>query len=436
MPSRQPLLKVTQRFFETDVRAAARSLEAMDENDALAVLRALPTGLVVETFRHLHPDHAAALLRDAPPSLVERLIARIEPHQVVALLMRLADEERRPLVDRMPEKQRRRVQELLAFPEDSAGRVMTTDFMAFRTTLRAHDAIERMRALASRRTVESYAYVVDDQERLAGILNMRDLVLARGDMPLASIMRSDVFTIDPFMDVERVATELGQRHFFAAPVVDAEGRLLGVVKTDSLLQQAQEEATEDLQRMFGAGGDERPFSSVVFSVRKRLPWLHVNLATAFLAAGVVALFEGVIARVTVLAVLLPIVAGQGGNAGAQSLAVVMRGLVMREIPPGRVVALLWKETLVGVGNGLVVGLVTAGACWLWQGNPILGLVIGLAMLANLIIASFAGAAIPLLMRSVGLDPAQSSNIVLTTVTDVMGFFSFLGLATLFERALT
>jgi magnesium transporter len=313
---------------------------------------------------------------------------------------------------------------------------MTTDFLAFRTTLRAHDAIERMRAVASRRAVASYAYVVDDQGRLAGVLNMRDLILAKGDAPLQTIMRRDVFTLDPFMDVERVASELARQQFFAAPVVDAEGRLLGVVKSDSLLQQAQEEATEDLQRIFGAGGDERPFSSVAFSLRKRLPWLHVNLATAFLAAFVVALFEGVIARVTVLAVLLPIVAGQGGNAGAQSLAVVMRGLVMREIPPGRVLALLRKETLVGFGNGVIVGLVTALACWAWQGNPMLGVVIGLAMVSNLVIACFAGAGIPLLMKSVGLDPAQSSNIVLTTVTDVMGFFSFLGLATIFERALT
>lgn len=435
MANRQPLLKVTQRFFETDVHAAVRSLEAMDEDDALSVLKALPTGIVVEAFKHLHSDHAAAFLRDAPASLIERLTGRIEPYQIVELLMRLEDDDRRQLIDRMPEKQRRQVQELLAFPEDSAGRVMTTDFLAFRTTLRAHDAIERMRALASRRTVASYAYVVDDQGRLAGVLNMRDLILAKGDTPLQAIMRPDVFTLDPFMDVERVASELARQHYFAAPVVDAEGRLLGVVKSDSLLQQAQEEATEDLQRMFGAGGDERPFSSVTFSVRKRLPWLHVNLATAFLAAAVVAIFEGVIARVTVLAVLLPIVAGQGGNAGAQSLAVVMRGLVMREIPPGRVAALLRKETLVGLGNGIVVGLVTAGACWLWQGNPILGLVIGLAMVSNLIIASFSGAAIPLLMKSVGLDPAQSSNIVLTTVTDVMGFFTFLGLATVFERAL-
>jgi len=435
MPTKHPLLKVTQRFFETDIHGAVRSLEALNEDDALSVLRALPTGLVVEAFRHLHPDHATGLLRDAPASLIERLVSRIDPHQVVALLMRLDPGERQTFVDRMPEKQRRDVQELLVYPEDSAGRVMTTDFLSFRTTLRAHDAIERMRALASRRSVASYAYVVDDAGKLAGVLNMRDLMLAKGDAPLQAIMRPDVFTIDPFADVETVATDLARRHFFAAPVVDAEGRLIGVVKSDSLLAQAQEEATEDLQRMFGAGGDERPFSPVGFSLKKRLPWLHVNLATAFLAAAVVAIFEGVIARVTVLAVLLPIVAGQGGNAGAQSLAVTMRGLVMREIPPGRVAALLRKETLVGLGNGLVMGLVTAAICWLWKGNPMLGLVIGLAMLANLLVASFSGAAIPLLMKAVGLDPAQSSNIVLTTVTDVMGFLAFLGLAAVFEQAL-
>jgi magnesium transporter len=187
--------------------------------------------------------------------------------------------------------------------------------------------------------------------------------------------------------------------------------------------------------MFGAGGDEKVFSSISYSLRKRLPWLHVNLATAFMAAAVVALFEGIIAKLTILAVFLPVVAGQGGNAGAQSLAVVMRGIIMREIPKGKILQLIVKEGRLGIINGAIVGFVTALVAWVWYGNPYLGLVIGLGMLFNLFFAGLAGASIPLLMKRMGIDPAQSSSIILTTVTDVMGFVAFLGFAVLFQRFL-
>jgi len=220
------------------------------------------------------------------------------------------------------------------------------------------------------------------------------------------------------------------------PVVDAEKRLLGIVRAEHLIEDVQEEASEDLQRMFGAGADERPFSPILFSLRQRLPWLHINLATAFLAAAVVGLFEDVIAKITVLAIFLPVVAGQGGNAGAQSLAIVMRGLVMREIPPHRRTALVAKESLIGLVNGVIIGLVTGLIAWLWQGNGWLGVVIGLGMIVNLFVAGIAGATIPLLMKSIGLDPAQSSNIILTTVTDVLGFFAFLGFAVVFLAKLS
>lgn len=210
---------------------------------------------------------------------------------------------------------------------------------------------------------------------------------------------------------------------------------MGIVKAEKLIQGIQEEATEDLQKMFGAGGDERAFSPVSFSLKKRLPWLHINLVTAFAAGAVVSMFEGIIAKITVLAVYLPIVAGQGGNAGAQSLAVVMRAIVMREIRPGESWKLVLKEGFVGIVNGLVIGTVTALVAWLWQGNMMLGVVVALAMMVNLLAAGISGAAIPLVMKSLGFDPAQSSNIVLTTVTDIVGFLSFLGFAVLFQRYL-
>jgi len=423
-------------LFELDTVAACRRLERIDDVEAVAVLTALPHEVTVRAFGHLHAPQAAALLRDAPPALFRALAEHMEPQQAADVLLRLPTEDRERLIENLPERQRRLVQELLTYPAESAGRAMTTDFLAFHTELRAADAIERMRDLAHRNALSSYTYVVDGEDRLAGVINIRDLMLAPPDAPLGSIMRPDVFTVDSFADLEVVTHELARRKYFAVPVVDAENRLLGVVKSDRLLSQAQQEATEDVQKMFGAGGDERVFSSVWFSLKKRLPWLHVNLATAFLAASVVGLFEDVIAKVTVLAVYLPVVAGQGGNSGAQSLAVVMRGIVMREIPAHKTWALLRKESAVGLLNGIIVGGVTAVVAWLWNGNPYLGAVIGLAMIVNLLAAGFSGAAIPLAMRAIGLDPAQSSSIVLTTVTDVVGFFAFLGFASLFMAQLT
>jgi magnesium transporter len=202
-----------------------------------------------------------------------------------------------------------------------------------------------------------------------------------------------------------------------------------------MIRGVQEDTTKDIQMMFGAGGDERVFSTLWFSLKKRLPWLHVNLATAFMAAAVVAIFEDIIAKITVLAVFLPVVAGQGGNAGAQSLAVVMRGIVMREIPRNKKLALIIKEGKLGAINGVIVGVVTALVAWVWQDSPYLGLVIGLGMLFNLIFAGLSGASIPLFMKRMGIDPAQSASIILTTVTDIMGFLAFLGFAVLFQSYL-
>jgi magnesium transporter len=329
-------------------------------------------------------------------------------------------------------KLREQVRELLTYPEDSVGRIMTTDFMSFPKNLSAQEAIDKIRKLGSKRFPASYVYVVDDEAHLLGVLNMRDLMLAPPDRRLEFIMRKDVFIVNCFVDTEEAAAELAKRKYFAAPVVDGQNHLLGIIKAERMIQGVREDVTKDIQLMFGAGGDERAFSSVLFSLKKRLPWLHVNLATAFLAASVVAVFEGMIAKLTVLAVFLPVVAGQGGNAGAQSLAVVMRGIVMREIPKGKKLRLVLKEGILGGINGAVIGTVTATIVWIWNGNPYLGLVIGLGMIVNLVFAGLSGSSIPILMKRIGIDPAQSSSIILTTVTDVVGFLAFLGFAVMFQ----
>ncbi|MBI4387548.1 MAG: magnesium transporter [Candidatus Omnitrophica bacterium] len=432
MSTRTSLLSIIRKYFEDDPLKAAHSLETMTEAEAVSVLKSLPPNLSALAVPHLQVGYAAALLNEIPVSVCKEIVEKLDSQQAASIFMNLRAETRQKLMENLPDKIKRQIQEFLIYPEASAGRMMATDFLSLHTDIKVKDAIQKIRSAARKGSPASYAYVVNPENRLVGVLNMRDLVVAPSDDVLETVMRKDIFSVNAFTDREEVAQALSKRRYFAAPVVDSENRLLGVVKIEQLLEDAQEEATEDIQKMFGAGGDERVFSPIGFSLKMRLPWLYINLGTAFLAGFVVSLFEGLIAKITVLAVYLPIIAGQGGNAGAQSLAVVMRGLVLREISPNKAFQLTLKELGIGIVNGIAIGVVTAIIALVWHKSLMLGVVVGLAMILNLAVAGLTGAAIPLTMKAVGLDPAQCSNIILTTFTDVMGFFSLLGLAFVFQ----
>jgi magnesium transporter len=426
---------MVKRFMEIDPVTAAHTVEMMGEHEAIALLKAIPTVLSANVFTHLDPGFAAELLKALPPDILKEIIEKLGPQQGAAIFVRLPQEIQTSFLQHLPEKNKIEIQELLTFPENSAGRMMSTDFLAFHADIHVEGAIHKIRSFVKKKLPISYIYVLDQENHLVGVMNMRDLILAQSDAPLSEIMIKNVFTVSGFMDREELAAKVSEKGYFAVPVVDSENRLLGVVKSGQLIEDVQEEATEDIQKMFGAGGNERVFSPVGFSLKKRLPWLFVNLMTAFLAAAVVGIFEDIIARITILAVFLPVVAGQGGNAGTQSLVVVIRGLVMREIPKNKVGQLIIKEAGIGVLNGISIGIVTALIAWFWHGNPFLGVVIGLAMIVNLFFAGLSGAIIPIAMKAVRLDPAQSSGIILTTVTDCVGNFSFLGFAVLFQHFL-
>jgi len=264
---------------------------------------------------------------------------------------------------------------------------------------------------------------------------MRDLLLLDPDERLQSVMRRDVPSIHPMEDREQIVDLFAAQRFVTIPVIDLDERLLGVIKNEDIIKASQEDATADLQTMVGASRDERALSPVWFSVRKRLGWLQVNLVTAFLAAFVVGMFEDVIAKFTALAILLPVVAGQSGNTGAQSLAVVMRGLALRDIGPSQWLRVTVKEAGVAMLNGIAIAATTSAAVYLWSRSSGLTMVIGISMVSSMCIAGLSGAVIPIALKSLNQDPAQSSSIILTTVTDVVGFFSFLGLATVFSRLL-
>jgi magnesium transporter len=264
---------------------------------------------------------------------------------------------------------------------------------------------------------------------LVGAVALQDLVQARPSDTLEGLVRRRGVSVRATASREEVLEVLNLSKAPSLPVTDFEGRVIGVIRYDALLAAAQEEATADVQTMVGASKDERALSKVSFAVRRRLPWLQVNLGTAFLAAAVVGLFEGTIAQFTALAVLLPVVAGQSGNTGSQALAVTMRGLALREIRGRHWLRVSLKEVAAGAINGIAVSLVTAIAVYIWSDSLGLTGVIAIAMVVSMAIAGLAGASIPMILARLGQDPAQASSIILTTVTDVVGFLSFLGLAT-------
>jgi len=323
---------------------------------------------------------------------------------------------------------------LMAYEPEAAGRLMDPRVASFRISMSVGEALERMRSFKKSRALRDL-FVVDDDGKLSGRVEIQDVAISAADERLQRLARPVAAAVLDVAPRQEVVEKFEQHRLPALPVVNLSGRLVGVIHQSALVAALQEEASLDIQTMVGVSKDERALSHTWFAVTKRLPWLQINLATAFLAAAVVGLFEDTIARVTALAVLLPVVAGQSGNAGAQALAVTMRGLALREISARHLPRVVWKEVNVGVLNGIAVAAVCALAVWLWSGSAGLVAVISIAMVVAMVVAGFSGAAIPILLNRLGFDPAQSSTIVLTTVTDVVGFFSFLGVATVLQSSL-
>jgi len=424
---------LNRRYLLDYPHEAARQLETMSPQDGAALLALHPSHAVVRAWQSLGPDVARAILEHVPEDLAKHLLSEAEPAASAAVLAQWEDEDRERRLKSLDPQVAHELRELLRYPENSAGRLMDPNVTPLRAGLSVGQALTRLRALKRHGLRE--LFVVDDEGHLTGRVEIQDLAVTEDARPLREIVRpllAAVTALDPHEDVVAI---LEHRAITELPVVNVDGRFVGVIRHAALLAAIEEETSLDIQTMVGASRDERALSSPYFAVRKRLPWLQINLLTAFLAAAVVGLFEGTIAKFTALAVLLPVVAGQSGNAGAQALAVTMRGLVLREISLRHWPRVVGKEAGVGLVNGLAVAATTAVGVYFWSGSVGLVMVISSAMVIAMVIAGIAGALVPIVLSRFGMDPAQSSSIVLTTVTDVAGFFSFLGIATLLASRL-
>lgn len=404
-------------------RVAANAAARMDTNLAAKIIGRMDTAMGAKLFELMPVDSAA------------KILCAMEPDDRVDALEKLDHRLHEALIDRMGAAQAEETRKLELYPPDTAGGIMTTNVTALPRHLSVEQAIAELRRLHEKSAQLFYVYVVDQNRRLMGVLSMRDLVLARPDEQVDRIMFKDVRSIPATLDQEEVARRMKSSRFLAMPVVDEAERLVGLVTYDDVVDVIQEEASEDLQRMFGAGAEERLNSPWRFSFSKRIGWLAVNLLTAFFAGWVVGLFGSTISRFAVLAIYMPVVSGMGTNAGAQAMSVAIRGITSGVTDKKMLRSVLFREMIVGALGGLVIGSATAciAALFQYQHGYALGLVVAVSLMITQTIACVSGSGLPFLMRKLGFDPAQSATIFATTVSDVTGFATLLGFARICEH---
>lgn len=419
---------LNRRYFLDHPVQAADNLAGMDAPDAIAALSEQPVQTILGTWRALDPNTAAELLPQASPDFAKNVVSELSPNEALQLLGLLDEDDKERIISSLDPAIAKELQELMIYPPDTAGRLMDTRFQALRSSQTVADALEHLRKMESRSTRS--LYLLDSDNHLTAKVAITDIAISAPGAILETIAKPVGASVDPLAPQTEIADILDKHKIADLPVINVDGTLLGVVYHSTLVESVQADAMADLQAMVGVSREERALSSPWFAVRKRMPWLQINLLTAFMAAAVVGLFQSTIAKYTALAVLLPVVAGQSGNTGAQALAVTLRGLALREITVRSWRQVMTKEVIAGFLNGIAIAVTCGLAVFLWSWSIGLVLIIMSSMILAMVIAGFAGSLTPIILTKVGIDPAQSSSIVLTTITDVAGFFAFLGIASL------
>jgi magnesium transporter len=444
MANSQETTRILRRLLASGMSARAQRLLARmrpaDRGPVLSGLTPPEIRTVIDLL--FQQQRAASTLRELPPELLpqifdavgdERLaqvIARLEHDDMVEFVEWLDEERREPVVALLPEAQRAELRKAELYPPASAGRVMTTRFLALDQGVTAQEAIEAIREAGDDSEAILYLYVVDEKERLRGVVPIRRLVAASPARRCGDLMVRDPVSVHPEADQEEVAQIVARYNLLAVPVVDAEERILGVITVDDVIDVITEEATEDMYHLAGLSDEDRVFSPAHHAIGKRLPWMLLNLCATFLLAWVIGLFERTLEQIVTLAFFMPVVAGMGGNGGIQALTVITRAIALGELEFSSGLRAIGKEVSVGIVIGIVTGAVSGALAYLWQGNPYLGVVLFATMVITMAIAGIMGAAVPLLLKALGQDPAVGSGVFVTTITDLFGFFAFLQIGTL------
>ena len=424
-------IKPLDQYADMHAADLADHLQRLPVGEAADLLARLPGSQAADAFSEIEAGHSADLLEAIPTGTLSALLGQLAPNRAADLIVHLHPARRREVLLSMPAETSASITALLHYPADTAGGIMSNRFIALRVDQNVEECQNMLRAREKEETEDvSYLYVTDAQKKLVGVVSLRDLVFRKPERRIGEIMSREVAHLKIDDDQEKIARLFERHHYLGLPVLEHDGTLVGVVPASEVIDIVQEEATEDMQLMVGLSGEEHALTPWRRSLKPRLLWLNINLVTAFAAAAIVNLFESTIAKWTVLAVFLPIIAGQGGNAGTQTLTVIIRGMATGEISPGDGKKALIKELVLGLLNGLAIGLVVGLLCLIWKGSFVLGGVVAIAMLLNMLAAALSGVLVPYGLRAFKIDPALASSIIVTTVTDVAGFFFFLGLAAL------
>jgi magnesium transporter len=424
------LWNLVKNFHAADTSSLMKHFTFREKLILFNVLFDQDKGKTGEVLSELEPEDAAPILQELHLNQIIELFHIIPSDDAASILDLLPDEMKESVLAAMEEKPSEDVKELLHYEEETAGRIMSPDFYALDHNTNVSDAITAMQL---ERDVESafYLYAIDEKNRLVGVVSLRQLLFARPNTKLKDIMTKDLIIVHPETDQEAVARYVADYNLVAIPVVDSERTLVGVVTVDDVIDVIEEEATEDMYKMVSLDTTDRIQDSAFKSIKKRIPFLLFSLITASMAPLVVHYFEGTIEQFVKLVVFLPLVMALGGVAGNQTIAIIVREIAIGQAEWVGARKALFKEIMVGIGNGLIVGTILGGFSYLLVKNPYLGLILGLAIIINLFIAALVGTLIPLILKLLRLDPALGSVNLLTMCTDSIGALTFLGLGTLF-----
>jgi magnesium transporter len=405
-------------------------IAALEPDDRVSLVELTGTDFDFSALNEVDDTVREEILEELEPETVAEGVRELESDDAVELLEGLDEEDQEEILEKLPPSERDVLERSLEYPENSAGRRMQTEFIAVPPDWTAGQVIDYMRDTPNLPERFYEIYAIDDFRHWQGAVSLDALLRSRRPVPLADLIDEDRRRVSVMDDQEEVARLFGKYNLVAAPVVDTENRLVGVITIDDVVDVIEEEADEDLKALGGVTSHEELSDSVWTIARGRFNWLLVNLATAFLASSVLGLFEGQLEKMVALAVLAPIVASQGGNAATQTMTVAVRALATRELGSSNALRVVMREGLVGLVNGLAFAIITGIAAVAWFKIPALGVVIGLAIICNLVAGALGGILIPMVLERVRADPAVASGTFVTTITDVVGFFSFLGIATL------
>jgi magnesium transporter len=444
----EKLLRYTKQFIKLRTLGHLwNALEKIHYADIATLIEHLSSqeqSIIIQLLidRKLEMPKFADLISEIRPELAVELLSGLEINQIVPILEELSSDDAASLISlfkedlqiellkRMKKEESENIQEQLAYPEESAGRIMSTDFLALSESTTAGDAITAIQLAGEDVDVPFYLYVIDDEQRLKGVVSLKQLILVKAKLTLKEIMNPDVYKVDAFVDQEDVAHVVANYNLLAIPVVDELDKLVGVVTVDDVIDIIQDEATEDIYKLAGVTQDYSVDLSTTDSLKKRVPWLFMSLFTTSLSAVVVAMFAGTLKQFIVLAFLMHIVPAIGGVVGNQTVAIMVREIVLGTLEWKRSRKILLKEVIVSVGSGLTIGTASSVLTAIIFNNWVIGAVFGTAICFNLFMAALLGTLIPLGLRRMKLDPALASGMLVTMLTDVFGLLGFLGLATL------